>query len=64
MSAVTFTPASARHGLPSRATPRPDTHRHGLSGALLAIKVFAGAAFDVVLLGEYPENEEAGVRRR
>lgn len=62
MSAATFTPASARHGLPSGATSGTDRHRRSLGGALLAIKVFAGAAFDVMVLGEF--EEEAGVRRR
>ncbi|MDN3296258.1 hypothetical protein QWM81_19765 [Streptomyces ficellus] len=35
---------------------------HRLGNALRAIKVFAEAAFAVVVLGEYAE--EAGVRRR
>jgi hypothetical protein len=33
-----------------------------MGDALRAIKVFAGAAFDVIVLGEY--GEEAGVVRR
>jgi len=33
-----------------------------VGNALRAIRVLAGAAFDVVILGEY--GEEAGVRRR
>ncbi|MET9255722.1 hypothetical protein ACGFZL_15165 [Streptomyces sp. NPDC048182] len=33
-----------------------------LGEALRAVRTFAGAALDVVLLGEY--GEEAGVRRR
>ncbi len=37
-------------------------HRHRLGDAVHAIRVFAGAAFDVMILGEY--GEEAGVRRR
>ncbi|MEV3990589.1 hypothetical protein AB0J57_16935 [Streptomyces sp. NPDC049837] len=37
-------------------------HAHRLGNALRAIKVFAEAAFGVVVLGEYAE--EAGVRRR
>ncbi|MET9427377.1 MULTISPECIES: hypothetical protein [unclassified Streptomyces] len=45
------------------------TYIHGRSGpvgnALRAIKVFAAAALEVVLLGEYAEEAEAaGVRRR
>ncbi|MER5433150.1 hypothetical protein [Streptomyces sp. NPDC002588] len=59
MSAATITPAPGR---PSGATPLTDIHHHRLGDALRAIKVFAGAAFDVVILGEY--GEEAGVRRR
>ncbi|MFD8423827.1 hypothetical protein [Streptomyces sp. NPDC059466] len=37
-------------------------HRHLLGNALRAVKVFAGAVLDVVILGEY--GEEAGVRHR
>lgn len=37
-------------------------HRHILGEALRAIKVYAQAAFGVVILGEY--GEEAGVHRR
>ncbi|WP_167536390.1 hypothetical protein [Streptomyces ficellus] len=40
-------------------TPHP---AHRLGNALRAIKVFAEAAFGVVVLGEFAE--EAGVRRR
>ncbi|MER6787563.1 hypothetical protein [Streptomyces sp. NPDC000658] len=59
MSAATFTPAPGR---PSGATPLSDGHRHRLGDALRAIKVFAVAAFEVVILGEY--GQEAGIRRR
>ncbi|ANS66056.1 hypothetical protein SLINC_3832 [Streptomyces lincolnensis] len=59
MSAATFTPAPGR---PSGATSLSDTPRHRLGDALRAMRVFAGAAFDVIILGEY--GEEAGVRRR
>ncbi|MGQ4328288.1 hypothetical protein [Streptomyces hayashii] len=59
MSAATFTPAPGRL---SGATPLSDGHRHRLGDALRAIKVFAVAAFDVIVLGEY--GQEAGVRRR
>lgn len=59
MSAATITPAPGR---PSGATPLTHAHRHPLGDALRAIRVFAGAAFDVIILGEY--GEEAGVRRR
>lgn len=61
MSAASFTPA--RHGPPPGATALGGKHRrHLLGDALRAVKVFVGAAIDVVLLGEY--GEEAGVRRR
>ncbi|MFF4271111.1 hypothetical protein [Streptomyces sp. NPDC001536] len=60
MSAATFTPAPGR---PSGATSLSGSHAgHRLGNALRAIRVFAGAAFDVVILGEYAE--EAGVRRK
>ncbi|MFE0453566.1 hypothetical protein ACFW2D_20170 [Streptomyces sp. NPDC058914] len=58
MSAATIHPAHA----PAGATPLAGAHRHLLGDALRAVKVFAGAAFDVIILGEY--GEEAGVRRR
>jgi hypothetical protein len=60
MSAATITPIPAR---PTGATPATGgSHPHRLGNALRAIKVFAGAAFSVVVLGEY--GEEAGVRRK
>lgn len=60
MSAATINPAPGR---PSGATPLSGAHpAHRLGSALRAIRVFAGAAFDVVILGEY--GEEAGVRRK
>ncbi|MCX4763047.1 hypothetical protein OG562_19090 [Streptomyces sp. NBC_01275] len=59
MSTATITPAPGR---PSGATPLSDTHHHRLGDALRAVKVFAVAAFEVIVLGEYAE--EAGVRRR
>lgn len=58
MSAATFTPATVHSG----AAPVRGGHRHPFGDALRAVKVFAGAALSVVLLGEY--GEEAGVRRR
>ncbi|MGH4029574.1 hypothetical protein ACQB60_11635 [Actinomycetota bacterium Odt1-20B] len=68
MSTAAFSPSSAAaapaasfsaHGATasSAAAHRP----HRLGDALRAAKVFAGAAFGVVVLGEYAE--EAGVRR-
>ncbi|MEU1195496.1 hypothetical protein ABZ446_04665 [Streptomyces sp. NPDC005813] len=64
MSAATFDPASGPHGPHRGATALSSGthHRHRLGDALRAVKVFAEAAFGVVLLGEY--GEEAGVRRR
>ncbi|GAA2889181.1 hypothetical protein [Streptomyces mexicanus] len=67
MSAAVFPPASVAH--PADVTAAPGTHRHQrhhlglgrLADALHAVRVFAGAAFDVVVLGEY--GEEAGIRR-
>jgi hypothetical protein len=61
MSAATFTPA--QKGPPTGATAVDGTHhRHFLGDTLRAVKVFAGAVIDVVLLGEY--GEETGVRSR
>ncbi|MEW2163461.1 hypothetical protein AB0912_10730 [Streptomyces sp. NPDC007084] len=66
MSAATFTPGPgpARPGAAARgATAVTSAHRrHRVGDALRAVRVFAEAAFDVVVLGEY--GEEAGVRRR
>ncbi|MFI1723180.1 hypothetical protein [Streptomyces sp. NPDC020489] len=60
MSAATFTPAPGR---PSGATPLSGDHAtHRLGNAFRAIRVFASAAFGVVILGEY--GEEAGVHRK
>ncbi|MET8825860.1 hypothetical protein ABZX40_10090 [Streptomyces sp. NPDC004610] len=59
MSAATITPVPGR---PAGATAVAGSHRHRIGEAVRAVRVFAGAAFDVVILGEYAE--EAGVRRR
>ncbi|MDK1345831.1 hypothetical protein QNO09_21520 [Streptomyces sp. 378] len=61
MSAATIHPAPAP-GRPHGATAVAGSHRHRLGDALRAVKVFAGAAFDVVILGQY--GEEVGVVRR
>ncbi|GAA4808161.1 hypothetical protein [Streptomyces ziwulingensis] len=62
MSAAITSPARGP-GRASGATPvSAGHHRHRIGDALRAVRVFAGAAFDVVILGEY--GEEAGVRRR
>lgn len=58
MSAATISPVPGRA---SGATSVAGSHRHRFGDALRAVKVFAGAALDVVVLGEY--GEEAGVRR-
>ncbi|MEU8589041.1 hypothetical protein AB0C59_18865 [Streptomyces sp. NPDC048664] len=59
MSAATFTPA--QQGPPPGATAFDGNHRpHRFGDSLRALRVFAGAVVDVVLLGEY--GEESGVR--
>ncbi|MFD4571775.1 hypothetical protein ACFWNK_11120 [Streptomyces sp. NPDC058417] len=58
MSAALLDPAR----VPVGATPLTGSHRHLFGDALRAVRVFAGAAVDVVLLGQY--GEEAGVVRR
>ncbi|MDN3264790.1 hypothetical protein QWJ26_34325 [Streptomyces sp. CSDS2] len=64
MSAATITPAPFRP--PSGVTALDGTRPHPLGSALRAVKVFAEAAFSVVILGEYSEygeyGEEAGIR--
>ncbi|QEU86381.1 hypothetical protein [Streptomyces viridosporus] len=62
MSAAILHPAPPP-ARPTGATPvRGGAHPHRLGDALHAVRVFLGAAFDVIVLGEY--GEEAGVRRR
>ncbi|MEU1850346.1 hypothetical protein ABZ499_14025 [Streptomyces sp. NPDC019990] len=61
MSAAIISPAPAP-GRPPGATAVTGSHPHRLGDALRAVKVFAGAAFDVIILGEY--GEEVGVVRR
>lgn len=61
MSAATVNPTTPPVR-PTGATPVQGSHPHRLGDALRAVKVFLGAAFDVILLGEYAE--EAGVRRK
>ncbi|MFG2604069.1 hypothetical protein ACGFT2_11035 [Streptomyces sp. NPDC048514] len=60
MSAATIHPAPIRP--PSGATAVDGPHLHLVGNVLRAVKVFAEAAFGVVILGEY--GEEAGVRRK
>ncbi|MDQ1037051.1 hypothetical protein QFZ75_003467 [Streptomyces sp. V3I8] len=62
MSTATFTPAPVRPLPPPGATALRGSHHHRLGDTLRAVRVFAGAALGVVLLGEY--GEEAGVRHR
>ncbi|MFF3731424.1 hypothetical protein ACFYXM_14170 [Streptomyces sp. NPDC002476] len=61
MSTVTLNPrrTGPAHGA-TAATGHPHAHRFG--DALRAVKVYARAAFGVVVMGEYAE--EAGVRTR
>ena len=61
MSATTLNP-TAPPVRPTGATSIRGSRPHRLGAALRAVKVFFGAAFDVILLGEY--GEEAGVRRK
>ncbi|WP_431991513.1 hypothetical protein [Streptomyces albogriseolus] len=61
MSAATVHPTSPP-ARPSGATKAQGSHPHRVGDALRAVKVFLGAAFDVILLGEY--GRETGVRRR
>ncbi|MFI6473367.1 hypothetical protein ACIBL5_24255 [Streptomyces sp. NPDC050516] len=65
MSTATFNPApSARPNAAKGATASGAApHRtHMIGNAVRAAKVLAGAAFSVVVMGEYAE--EAGVHRR
>ncbi|WUT69055.1 hypothetical protein OIE12_14765 [Streptomyces sp. NBC_00670] len=64
MSAATFSPVSGQRA--SQAMVHgADRSRRRVSGVVRAVGVFAGAAFDVVVRGEYGEDEVgAGVRRR
>ncbi|SBT92007.1 hypothetical protein GA0115233_103846 [Streptomyces sp. DI166] len=61
MSAATINPVHGRHPA-TGATPVLGSHHHRLGDALRAVKVFARAALDVIVLGEYAE--QAGVRRK
>ncbi|MFJ2607371.1 hypothetical protein ACIQOU_16225 [Streptomyces sp. NPDC091279] len=61
MSAAILHPAPAP-SRPRGATAFTGSHSHRIGDALRALKVFTGAALDVVILGEY--GAEAGVRRR
>ncbi|MDQ0787687.1 hypothetical protein QFZ63_004460 [Streptomyces sp. B3I7] len=65
MSAATFSPAPGRQAPPAGTTALRNgtaSSRHRFGDAVRAVTAFAGAALDVVILGEYAE--EAGVRRR
>ncbi|KOG90155.1 hypothetical protein ADK38_10305 [Streptomyces varsoviensis] len=57
MSTATFTHTGqgARRG--ATIDSAADQQRHGLGGTLRAIKVFAGAAISVVLLGNYADEK-------
>ncbi|MET9804794.1 hypothetical protein [Streptomyces sp. NPDC006368] len=61
MTTATFhTPPAS--GATALGVTRHPAHR--LGNALRAVKVFAEAAFGVVVLGEYAEQADAGVKRR
>ncbi|MGW2491563.1 hypothetical protein ACWCV9_30700 [Streptomyces sp. NPDC001606] len=60
MTAATISPGPVRP--PSGATAVDGAPRHLIGSALRAIKVFAEAAFGVVVLGEY--GEDVGIRRK
>jgi hypothetical protein len=60
MSAATI--SSVPDHPPTGATAVDGAPRHLLGSALRAIKVFAEAAFGVIILGEY--GEETGIRRK
>ncbi|MEU9445786.1 hypothetical protein AB0D42_33920 [Streptomyces sp. NPDC048304] len=60
MSAATISPGPDRPSAGATAVDGP--HHHWLGNALRALKVFAEAAFGVIILGEY--GEEAGIRRQ
>ncbi|NBE55291.1 hypothetical protein [Streptomyces boluensis] len=63
MSSATFTSAPGRPATGRGATAATGSrHSHRIGDALRAVKVFAGAALGVVVLGEY--GEEAGPRGR
>ncbi|WP_030864501.1 hypothetical protein [Streptomyces sp. NRRL S-37] len=61
MSAATLHPTTPPVR-PTGTAPALGGHPYRLGGALRAVRVFLGAAFDVMILGEY--DEEVGVRRR
>ncbi|UGY92092.1 hypothetical protein [Streptomyces gobiensis] len=65
MSAASITPAAGGQGRGRGATAIGPAHahpRHLLGNALRAIRVFAGAAFSVVILGQ--TDEDRGVFHR
>ncbi|POX36020.1 hypothetical protein C3486_35770 [Streptomyces sp. Ru73] len=51
----------ARHG--AGAVARDTEHRHPVGNALRAVKVFAGTAFSVAVLGEYADDSPPGTSR-
>jgi hypothetical protein len=64
MSAATIHPAPAARPAADSAVPggRHLSRHQRLGDALNAVKVFVGAAFDVIVLGEY--GGEAGIRHK
>ncbi|GAB7031662.1 hypothetical protein AB0G35_19315 [Streptomyces sp. NPDC021749] len=51
--------ATALGAAPAAGTASAPGHRHLVGNALRAIKVFAAAAFSVVVLGEYADDRRA-----
>ncbi|MGI5470326.1 hypothetical protein [Streptomyces sp. CA-132043] len=51
----------ARHG--ARAVAHDTGHRHPVGSALRAVKVFAGTALSVVVLGEYADDRSPDTSR-
>ncbi|MEV0603559.1 hypothetical protein AB0I82_30275 [Streptomyces sp. NPDC050315] len=51
------TTGRARHG--ASAVAHDTEHRHPVGSALRAVKVFAGTAFSVAVLGEYADDRSS-----
>ncbi|MBZ4014608.1 hypothetical protein [Streptomyces purpurogeneiscleroticus] len=55
------TTGRARHG--ASAVAHDTEHRHPVGNALRAVKVFAGTAFSVAVLGEYADDSSPTTTR-
>ncbi|MGW1026077.1 hypothetical protein ACWD4J_20705 [Streptomyces sp. NPDC002577] len=62
MSTAAFSPSPFHSGPPGASAATGSRHSHRIGDVLRAVRVFASAAFRVIVLGEYAE--EAGVHRR